>query len=145
MPDLRKTATTVKVPEAAIVKGAAVTIVPDKFTLTHEGPTWLYVEPGSVVDLAKWPADRMHQPPRKGAPPEIAKGLGKAIMDRLIERNALVPVDQELRPDPANMRTTPESNRVFDDDGDVMTVEIKPDPAKDTTKKKRAATRRGGK
>lgn len=122
--DAVKTTVNLKVPRAAIVEGGQVLNTPT--VGLQVGDPWEWVPPGTTLDLSQWPADRTVISPIRGKPPEKRKGMGKAALDKMMGRGLLVKVETELRPDPPNMATHPESN-VFDEAGRAKVTPIEPD------------------
>lgn len=132
MAQLYKSARVIKVPLAAVV---------DPETILHEssvghqiGDPWVHIRPGAEVNVADWPADRIVISKARGKPPEKKAGLGKAALDTMIDRGALVPAAKDLPPDPAVQRTHPETD-IFDESGRARTVEVKKDEGETTPKK----------
>lgn len=135
MAQLYKSARVVKVPIAAVVDPEDILHEP---SVGHQiGDPWVHIGAGAEVNVADWPADRTVISKARGKPPEQKAGLGKAVLDTMIGRGALVPAAKELPPDPAVQRTHPEAD-IFDDEGRARTVEVKKDEGETTPSPKKA-------
>lgn len=136
MAQLYKSARVLKVPLAAVVDPDTILHQP---SVGHQiGDPWVHIGPSAEVNVADWPADRIVLSKARGKPPETKPGLGKAALDLMIERGALVPAAKELPPDPAVQRTHPETD-IFDAAGRARTVEVKKEEGSPAEPKKRKA------